>query len=124
VSQAESNVIDFASRRNPDRKLIDVCMRIYTLNCQIDDLHAHDYDQDTIDELAAPLSNEWFVVIKRLFKLKPPTTLEGAQAAALCLLANLASEELEMAKQDEDPVLWLSIGVARFLVAGNPANAA
>lgn len=133
MSQAE--IIDITTRRsllraivaapaiaprsiplNPDRELIDVCARMHTINFQLADLFEHDYDQDTIEELREPLTDAWFTVAKRMFKLRPPSTEAGAKAVALALLANLPAESFEMATQDEDPVQWLAIGLARFVL--------
>lgn len=105
-----------AALPSPDAALIGVCTRLHAINREIADLFNHDYDPDTIDELAEPLNEAWHGLTPGLFALKPPSTPEGARAAALALLANLSSEEFEMAVQDADPVLWLSIGLAKYLI--------
>jgi hypothetical protein len=100
----------------PDVELIGVCTGMHNLKGKMDDLFNHGYDDDRITELSEPLNEAWFPLRDRLLTLNPPSTSEGARAAALALLANLPAESFEMAAQDADPVVWLAIGVARFVV--------
>jgi len=102
---------------NPDAHAISLCRRLTDIERALSLAHELIPDEDTRDIALEPLNRAWWKAVGAIFKVPPPRTREGVNAAAKFMLSYAALEDYAEAANSGDVLMWGSRVCAEYLAA-------